>query len=64
MACMLLMRGQHVVDPVLTLIQLIVNRQHGAARKAEDRTYFLLDQTLDQDGCSIEFHPLVTPLRF
>ena len=53
----LLMRGQHVMNAVLTLVKFIVNRQNRAAGEAEHSSNALLDEAFNQNRRSVEFHP-------
>ena len=56
-SCVLLMRGQHVMNAVLTLVKFIVNRQNRAAGEAEHGSNALLDEAFNQNRRSVEFHP-------
>ena len=52
----LLVGGQHMPNPILPLVQLVVNRQNRAAGKAEHGSNALLNQTFNQNRRSVEFH--------
>ena len=53
---MLLVRSQYMPDAVTSFIQLIVDRQNRAARKAEYGLRSLFDEAFNQYGCSTKFH--------
>ena len=57
MSRVLLMRGQHVMNAVLTLVKFIVNRQNRAAGEAKHGSNALLDEAFNQNRRSVEFHP-------
>ena len=56
MTGVLLVGGQHMPNPILPLVQLVVNRQNRAAGKAEHGSNALLNQTFNQNRRSVEFH--------
>ena len=56
MTGVLLVGGQYMPNPILPLVQLIVNRQNRAAGEAEHGSNALLNQTFNQNRRSVEFH--------
>ncbi len=59
----LLMRCQHMLNSVLTLIKFIINGQNRAAGKTKHRADVLLNQAFNQNRRSVEFHLIPSLLR-